>query len=230
MLLNFHPFYAADGGGASGDEDDDPDERVRSEDIINRSSNAQDTIARLGRELDRNETRRFNLRAERRTLREQVAAVPEGARVLTKDEAKAYEAYLAFGKSPDELKQALDANGEATAKLAKLERQAQIRIAAEAHGYRAGLLSELRSLDGKSIETREIEEQGSKVKRSFVKDGDVELSLPDFLSKQAPDAVGALTLDSSSTGTGYVTQSTGDKQPPQNAAQAYINQRYKGAT
>jgi hypothetical protein len=220
-------YYAADGGG-SGAEDDDPEERVRSEDVIARGTNPQDTIARLGRELDRNEDRRFKLRTERRELREKLeqAVVPADAQVLNKEQAAEYAAYTALGKKPDELKQAIDLNGEATTKLARLERAEQIRVAGDVHGYRVGLLSELRSLDGKPMETREIEEGGAKVRRTFVKDGEAELSLPDFLSKHAPDAIGA--LQQPPAGTGYVSQSAGDKQPPpKNAGQAYTHaQKY----
>jgi hypothetical protein len=228
MLLNFHPFYAADGGGASSDEDDDPDERVRSEDIINRSSNAQDTIARLGRELDRNETRRFNLRTERRTLRDQVAAaaLPNGARVLTKDEAAAYDAYTALGK-PDELRQAIAEREATTTELATLRRKQSLHDVQAITGYDPDVLGEI----GPNWQSTTKDEQadGQPVKVVYVKEGDAEQRIEQHPKVQK--YLGALKpATAQPTGTGYVTQSTGDKQPPQNAAQAYINQRYKGAT
>jgi hypothetical protein len=230
MLIDFLPRYEDDSGadpqgGSSG------------------KTRASDLRAQLGAQIDEQALMRLlekqaelltdnsQLREQRRTLRQEITdlkakVAPEGVRMLTADEAPLWDAYTALGK-PDELKQAIDANGEATQKLARLERVEQIRAAAEAHGYKAGLLSELRSLDGKAIETREIEEQGQKVKRAFVKDGDAELSLPDFLTKRAPDAIGALTVNAAPAGTSYVPQSVGDKSAPTTAGKAYTqNQKY----
>jgi hypothetical protein len=152
-------------------------------------------------------TDNYTLREQRRGLRAEVAdlkskTAPEGARVLTKDEAAVYDAYAALGKKPDELKQAIDLNGEATTELARLKREQLLGKAAAASGFKPSVLQtlagdlpiELRDVDGKPA--------------AFVEGK----PLAEYAGTAWADFLPALTVQ---TGTGYVAQSTGDKPPAQ---------------
>lgn len=242
MLRNiFSRMHAADGGASGGDEDD-PDERVRSEDIINRSSNAQETIARLGRELDRNEDRRFKQRDLKRQLRQEIEDLrsktpADGARLLTADEAKAYDGYVALGKPPADLKAALDASGDATTKLAALERDAQIRDAATAHGYTPAALGKLPSLVGKTMLLKDETVDGKPIKRAYVADGGKETALADYIQAHDPEFLPSLTSTSNGNGaheasggatrgTAFVQQHAGGGDTKPSVAQSYIQRTY----
>lgn len=175
MLLDFFPRYAADGGASGGD--DDPDERVRSEDVISRAKDDKDAIARLGRELDRNEDRRFKLREDRRVLREQVAAaaLPEGAVTLSKEDAAAWEAYKALGKRPSELKAELDSAATAATELTTLRQRQTLHDVQSATGFDPDVLGDI----GANWAYRIADEQadGKPVKVVYVKEGDQELRI-----------------------------------------------------
>lgn len=222
MLITFFSTYgrlfAADGGGSGGaGEDDDPDERVRSEDIIARSRNDAETIARLGRELDRNEDRRFKLRESRRTLTQELVDLRgkqpgEGATVLTSDQAKVWEAYQGLGKVED-LTKAVKERDDLAGELGTFRRNAALQAAAEAHDYRPTALAKLPSLAGKGIETREIEVDGQKVKRAFVKDGDKEFGLAEYIQQHDAEFLPALTAESG--GAGGTQQRNGKPYPAQ---------------
>lgn len=176
MLLRFLPHYAADGGG-SGAEDDDPDERVRSEDVIARAKDDKDAIARLGRELDRNEDRRFKQRDAKRALRAEIdtlkAAQPaDGGRVLTKDEAKAFDEFQAFGKKPSEIKAELDGATTATQELAALRRKTQLHDVQALTGFDPDVLEDIGA--GWEFVTKDEQADGKPVKIVYVKEGDQE--------------------------------------------------------
>ncbi len=233
MLIQFvHNLMSDDSGGDGGDKDDGG--KVRASELRTQLGASPDEGAVM-RLLEKHAdvlNDNAALRAQRKALRSEVTDLKAkqpigGGRVLTADEAKAYDAYIALGE-PGKVKTALDAATTATERLSALERTDALRAAAEAHGYKVGVLGELRSLDGKAIEMREIEEQGQKVKRAFVKDGTTETPLPDFLSKQAPDVLSALSAEPPpGSGTSYVQQNVGGKLAPTNAGKAYVaNQKY----
>jgi hypothetical protein len=233
MLIRFlHPLWEDDGGADGGDKDEGG--KVRASDLRSQLGATPDEGA-LMRLLEKHAevlTDNSQLRAQRRTLRQEVTDLKakqpvEGGRVLTKEEAAAYDAYVALGE-PAKVKTSLEAAATATQRLTALERTDALRAAAEAHGYKAGVLGELRSLDGKAIETREMEVEGQKVKRAFVKDGATETLLPDYLSQQAPDVLAALAAEPPPpAGTSYVAQSVGGKPAPTNPGKAYVaTQKY----
>ena len=102
-------------GGSSG--------KTRASDVLEQYG--RDAL-RLAEKLADVQSDNYRLREERRTLKQRLAEttgkVPASdARVLTKDEADEYSAYVALGK-PAAIKQAIDANGVATAELTKLRR------------------------------------------------------------------------------------------------------------
>jgi hypothetical protein len=165
------------------------------------------------------------LREQRRTLRQEVTdlkskAAPEGTRVLSTDEAKAYDAYAALGK-PDDLRKAIDLNGEATAKLARLEREQLLGKAASAAGFKSAVLQRLAG--DLPIEIRDVDGKPA----AFVKDATGETPLTEYATTAWADFLPALQVEAQQGGTSYVNQSAGDKLPPQNPAQAYINRNYK---
>jgi hypothetical protein len=183
MFLRFLPFREADTeadpqGGSS---------KVRASDVLEQFG--KDAV-RLAEKLADVQSDNYRLREERRGLKQQVTEatgkVPaEGTRVLTTDEAKAYDAYVALGK-PEEIKRSIDANGVATAELTTLKREKQIRAAAEAAGYKASVLTTLAAdLD---IQT-EAKDGATLV--YVVKDGE-KTALTDYAKKEWPDFLPAL--------------------------------------
>lgn len=147
MLIRWlRPHYEDDDGKGSGGEDGG-------------KARASELRAQLGATVDEQALTRllekyadalndnYRLRGERRTLKQQLAdaqgKVPaDGARVLSAEEATAYDAYAALGK-PDEVKRTLEASATATTELAKLKRAETIRSAADVVGYKPAVLAQL---------------------------------------------------------------------------------------
>lgn len=210
MLIQFvRPLYEDDdgapGGGAAG--------RQRPTELAAQYHNdAMRLSEKLAEVLEDN----YKLRDKNRTLTQERdtargKAAPEGARMLMATEAAAYDAYVALGPAAD-LQSALTERDTLKQEIATTRRTESIRSAADAHGYKASALGKLRSLEGKTLETREVEVEGSKVKRSFVKDGTTETPLPDFLAANEADLLPALTVDA---GGGGAQQPRGTPYPQQ---------------
>lgn len=189
MLIQWlEPFYSEDDGVPSGGDAGD----VKASDIINRYGKNEDAALRLAEKTAELENKLYRLREQKRELTrerdELKGKLPaEGTVVLAQSEAQELEQYRALGK-PQDLKTALETKGTAEQELSKYKRTEQIRAAAEAHGYKAGLLGKVPSLADKQIEIKEVDEEGKKVKRAFVGD----TPLPDFLQANDPDFVEAL--------------------------------------
>lgn len=146
MLISWlRPLYAADGG--TGATDDDAPGDVRASDVLQRYGNTAESALRLAEKLADAENANYKLREKNRVLRQERDALTakqpaEGARVLTADEAQAYDAYLALGK-PADLKTALEARTTEGAELAQLKREKLLAKAADAAGYKASVLTQL---------------------------------------------------------------------------------------
>jgi hypothetical protein len=171
-------------GGASG--------KTRASDVLDQYG--RDGI-KIAEKLAEVLTDNSQLREQRRSLREEVTTLkakvaPDGARVLTAEEAKAYDAYAALGK-PEDVKKALEANSEATAKLAKLERSERLRAAAEAAGYKPSVLERLAS--DLTIEVRPVKDSAPLV--VVVADGQ-ETALADYAEKEWKDFLPSLMQSS----------------------------------
>jgi hypothetical protein len=167
-------------GGASG--------KTRASDVLDQYG--RDGI-KIAEKLAEVLTDNSQLREQRRSLREEVTTLkakvaPDGARVLTAEEAKAYDAYAALGK-PEDVKKALEANSEATAKLAKLEKAERLRAAAEAAGYKPSVLERLAS--DLTIEVRPVKDSAPLV--VVVADGQ-ETALADYAKQNWGDFLPAL--------------------------------------
>lgn len=147
MLIRWlRPHYQEDDGqGTGGDEGG----KVRASELRSQLGATVDEQA-LMRLLEKHAdvlSDNHRLRGQRSTLKTQLTEaqgkVPaEGGRVLSADEAVAYDAYVALGK-PAELKQTIEASAGATTELAKLKRTETLRSAAEIAGYKAAVLAQL---------------------------------------------------------------------------------------
>lgn len=164
---------------------------------------ASDLRANLGTQVDEQALTRLlekhadllndnsQLREQRRTLKQQLtdaaSKVPgEGARVLTADEANAYDAYAVLGK-PADIKQAMDANGTTTAELTALKREKALAKAADAAGFKASVLTTLAGdLDIQTEPTKD-----GKPIVYVVKDGE-KMALTDYAAKEWADFLPAL--------------------------------------
>ena len=191
MLIDFLPRFEADTeadpqGGASG--------KVRASELRAQLGTTVDETA-LMRLLEKQAellTDNSQLREQRRTLRQEVTELkskvaPEGARILTADEAKVYDAYATLGK-PDDVKKALEANSTATAELATLKHEKHIALVAEASGFRPAVLAKLAGdLD---IQVRPVKDGQPIV--VVVADGQ-ETALADYAQTNWADFLPALT-------------------------------------
>lgn len=232
-------LYAAESGGSGdGGGDDPPEGKVKPSDILARYGQTAESALRMAEKLAESENANYGLRDKNRTLRSERDDIKgkqpaDGTRVLTADESKAYDAFIALGKPANEIKQALEASGDATAKLAKHERDAQIRDAATAHGYSPAVLGKLPSLANAALLLKDETVDDKMVKRAYVTADGKETALADYIQAHDPEFLPSLTVSNAPPappaprGTSFVQQHAGGSDaPPANAGQAYINRRY----
>lgn len=156
----------------------------------------------------------FQLRDKNRQLASQVPA--EGATVLTGDDAAAWAEYQKLGK-PADLQTAIAQRDQAQGDLAKLQRSAMIRTAAEAAGYKPTVLESLDAQTGgaATYEVREVEQDGKRAKVAFVKVGESEAQpLDQYAQAQWADFLPALVTQpqtAQTTGTPYPAQQSGGR-------------------
>lgn len=180
--------------------------KVRAGDVLSQySGDAVRMADKLADVLNDNST----LREQRRALREEVTGlkarqVPEGARVLTAEEATAYDAYAALGKPADLTKKLGDADA-ATQRLAGLERDAVLRDVAQHAGYKFAVLKQLGG--DCEYELRDATDAAGKpVKVPHIKDGDTFKPLGDFAQAAWGDFLPALAAQGNGGGTGQGQQ------------------------
>ena len=187
MLIQFLPYRDGDTeadpqGGSGGDG------KQRPTDVLDRfGRDALKLAEKLAEALSDN----YTLREQRRVLRQEVTelkakAAPEGARLLTTDEAPLWDAYKALG-APDAIKKSIENASGATAELTTLKREKQIRAAAEAAGYKAAVLERLAA--DLTIEVRPVKDAAPVV--VVVKDGQ-ETALADYAKDNWGDFLPAL--------------------------------------
>ncbi len=169
----------------------------------------------------------FKLREQKRTLADENERLkgnqkPEGATILTGDEATAYEAYRALGK-PDEVQQRLQERETLQGQLSTLQRDAVLRDAAQVAGYK---FSVLRDRAGDlAIEVRDATEEGKAVKRAFVKTQAGETPLAEYAAREWADYLPALQAGDAGRQAGAGVQfpgQAGGNPPPANPVQTYI--------
>lgn len=170
MLKGFLYHAEDDGLPQGGDVDDPPAGKVR----------ASDLRQQLGQNIDEQALMRLlekqaDLLSDNHKLREKLRVrpeVPKGARVLTTEEAAAYDAYVSLGK-PDEVKGKLTTAEQASADLTSLRRDATLRDVRDATGYDLDVLKDIGGAEWSyRIADETIEDKPAKV--VYVKDGDQE--------------------------------------------------------
>ena len=170
MLKGFLYHAEDDGQPQGGDVDDPPAGKVRASDLRQQLGSTVDEQA-LMRLLEK----QADLLTDNHKLRERLRArpeVPKGARVLTTDEAAAYDAYVALGK-PDEVSAKLTTAEQASADLTTLRRDATLRDVRDATGYDLDVLKDIGGAEWSyRIADETIEDKPAKV--VYVKDGDQE--------------------------------------------------------
>lgn len=234
MLVQFlfRPYFAPDGGGGSGGDGGDPDDaqgKIKPSDVLARYGQTAESALRMAEKLAESENANWRFRERNRVLtqerdeaRKQVPA--EGGRALTKEEAAAYDAYVVLGK-PADLKTAIDAGKTGQERLATLERDALVRAAAEAHGYKPAALGKLPSLTGKNILVEDAQVDGKQIKRAFVQDGNAKIALPDYITQHDPEFVAALAAEPAAPGGIVLPPQGGGTKPPSDLAARFIEQQ-----
>lgn len=154
----------------------------------------------------------YDLREANRQLKTKVPA--EGAVVLSAEQAQAWTAYQQLGQ-PADLQTALSERDQARGDLAKLQRSAAIREAAEVAGYKASVLAGLDTqAGGLAYEVREVTDaNGAKSRVAYVKaaEGDP-VPLTQFAETQWGDFLPALaTTPPPAQGTPYPAQQQGSR-------------------
>lgn len=164
-LLRCLPLLAADDGGGGGDP---PRDKARATDVHDRyNGDAMRIAEKLAETLNDN----YDVRDKNRQLRAELDAakgklVPDGATVLTGEDATRWAAYQALGK-PDELKTALKERETVMGELAGLKRADAVRQAAAAERLNADALLALPNLP--PIIVKDVTgEDGTVTKRAFV--------------------------------------------------------------
>lgn len=140
------------------------------------------------------------------------AGVPEGSVVLPKGDAEKYEAYKALGE-PKDLTAKIEKADELQSEIAKRDREAAVRKAAQAAGYKESVLTDLSSSKGLTLEVREEKGENDETRTvAYVKDADGKDSpLKEYVEKNLADYVPALTADTdrgqgSTGGTNFLAQ------------------------
>lgn len=225
--MNFmHPFlYSPDGGGGGGQGDppSSGDLEARLTTAFNNlvtKQGGQDAAGVLL--LRENKEYRDKIKELETQNRELQGKVPkEGTAVLDVEQAKSWQAYQALGK-PEEL---------ATVKsgYTALQREQLIGKAAEAHQFKPGVLGKLVG-SGLGIDIRDVEKDGQKTAVAFIKDGDKEIPLLDYVKTNFSDFLPSLQATATppaTPGVPFPKQGAGQPPPAGDPVSKYIEQRDK---
>ncbi len=179
------PFYTEDDGQPQGG---DAEGKQRPTDVLDRYG--RDAL-KLAEKLSEALTDNYSLREKNRALRAEKATLeksqaPEGATLLTAEDATLWEAYKTLG-APDALKTTLESAQTATQEAQALKREKAITEAAGVAGYKPSVLTRL--ADGLEI-TVKPDSKGDK-RAYVVKDG-AETALEDFASREWSDFLPSL--------------------------------------
>ncbi len=122
--------------------------------------------------------------------------------VLEGDDLALWNDYKAMGK-PTEIRKKIDDGEAAVARTAELERDAVIKEAAEVSGYKFPVLKDRVGQDSAlTLEVKDVEEDGSKVRKAFVKKDGKDLALDDYATKEWADYMPSLVASGQGNGTG----------------------------
>jgi hypothetical protein len=153
MRLRLHPLFEADKGDAGGGSPAPapaPDPLASFQNLLARSSSAEQLANRLFEENHSHRTR----------IRELEAKVPaQGAMVLTAEQAAQWQSYQQLG-APDQVQTTIQ-------KAKKLERDLELRDVASAAGYSVDVLRTLAA--DLAFEVRDEQKDGKPAKAVYVK-------------------------------------------------------------
>ena len=203
-----------DGGGDGGNNAGDVE--ISFQKALDKRNN--DAVALARQLFDDNYSARRRNRELSDELREAKTKVPaEGSVVLSTEQAAQWAAYQALG-NPEEVKNAIDEKSTLQGQLDSMARNTILRDVAEKSGFKFSVLQtadDLAKSRGKNLtyELREVEEDGAKVMRAFVKDGDTQKPLGEYAQEQWADLMPALVVQSDTqtqTGTPYPGQYAGN--------------------
>lgn len=182
------------------------------------------------------------LRGDNEVLRSKVPA--EGAVVLTGDDAKTYEAFVALKLKPADIAKLQTDFQALQGKVATAERKGSIAQAAKAEGYDETVLGTLVGDHELTIApvTEEVEGQNKAVDRAFIGIKDAtgavtKTRLSEYIEKNHAKFIPSLTVEegesgseSSANGTKYPRQQAkakSGKPAEASAAKAYLQKRYR---
>ena len=141
----------------------------------------------------------FDLKAKRTELDAVKGQLPsEGSVVLSKADAEKWASYSALGK-PDDLKTAMTERDSFRSDLSGRDRRDSNRTAADAAGYRPGVLEKLLPADAVTS-VREVTVDGKAVRTAFVKIGENERPLSEWASVEHADFMPSLALSTPPAG------------------------------
>lgn len=210
------------GGGGGGAAPQGDQERQQLQGLLQRHNN--DAMAVIATLLAENHT----LRGERRDLRERIPG--QGAVVLTAEQATQWQTYQQLG-APDALRTQLDERETAQKELGQLRRERDVRAVAEVVNYKANVL--LDRAQGLELEVAEVEENGAKQKRAFVKSKDGQRTrLEEYAQANWADYLPALQVEqqpkqAAPAGTSYVRQSAGGKAAGADPVSNFVSATYE---
>ena len=201
-------YFAPDTGGSTGANDNDADPANAVARLI---AAAQGDANRALLKLYRDN---YKLREKNRELTGQLDQLPpQGAVVLTGDDAQAWEAYRALGAPKDVETRLKDgqAHGE---ELTRLKRSETLRAVADAARFKPQVLMALDAqAGGLEYEVKDETQNGQTVKVAYVKDGQGQTPLSQYAEHHWVDFLPSLRAEPAAQGTRFVQQGTGGTQP-----------------
>lgn len=215
MLRPFTPLYEADDANPQGGSGADDARKVRPSDLVDKYSG---DVLKMAEKLADVLNDNHSYREQNRQLK--ASQTPQGAVVLTGDDAAAWQQYQELGKASD-LKQRITDAEAAQQRLAALEREATITKAASASGYKASVLSQLPNLP--PVTVKDVTADGKTQPQAFVTTEQGEQPLTAYVDAQYADFLPALRAsEQGSPGTPWPRQAANDHgSPPRTAGQIH---------
>lgn len=141
---------------------------------------------------------------------------PDGAVVLSGDDAKRWETYRSLGDDPAKIKEALDSGAQAIEWKSNHERDQSYSAAAKAGGYNEPLFKRLAAQDGIKVVTKEeANAAGKKVARPYVvNDKGKETALADYVAANWGELADALGGGAGARRAGMPPRSDDNTPPP----------------
>lgn len=215
---------------------EDPEPSRGANPPANPPANQPDLTAALERLLARNggsfDATGVQLLNENHSYRERIrqleGRVPaEGSVVLAGDDLARWQAYQALGQ-PTDLQATIAERDDFRTRLTVREREDLVREVAGVTGYKEATLKRL--IGDLTIEVREVDEAGKKVKKAFVKlENNAEQPLTEYAAREWADVLPALKAEKPS-GTRWLPQNSGSgNEPPPSLVDEFIERRRKAA-